>query len=1405
MMGSAAWAADVTANVTKVSVIPSTPVAATATATGIQIIFELKTAATAVDTITYALGGMAAAAADYTAPAGAPTLNTVAGTGQQIVIATLAGSVAGKTFTVTANGITSNTATFTTLANGGLATLSSGSIDVLDGGVSINDGETQAKLIGETVAGGAVTKTLTIKNTATIPLMISTAAVAPATGITCSVAGVAEPKFSVVDPDATAAPDFTSTIYTIPAGSSADFQVKFAPPAGTPAGNYDCVLSIASSATNIAGAPPANSFDFAVRGIVLAAPAAGQAEIDVFDGATELVDNTATAIVLPEVAAGAAIVAKVFTIKNPGTGDLSVTSLTFSPAVPYFTRVDPYPSKILAGGTADFTIRFDPTNALPGIYTTQVVIDSTDSAFQEGIENPFNFPVTITVTGVGPTPEITITDDVGTDIADSAGVTLPSTFADQAVIKTFTLTNDGGIDLDLKSVTISGVNASAFSWAPASGVLPDLLKPAETTDIIVTFLPTATGTYQGLVQIISNDADENPFDIPLTGVAASATKEIDVSETTLGSLQVGDTVDYTATTTAVVGTSVKKTITISNVGGTQLGVSKIAFSSGGEGFTLFATPKNLDPSGGASNSLTFDVTLNATAAGSYQGVVSITNDDTDENPFTFTVVGDVAASLTEPEVMVWEVLPDGTLNEIIDDQTDIVDFSAAIGQSSTKNFKIKNLGGVPLSLEGFASPLPKGFSLVGNFPINVPASSTVDFTLKLDTATAGNYGGAFTFFNDDTDENPFTFPIGAGVTVPAPEIDVLDGTTAIASGTAVPVPFGPTAVGTSVSKIFTVKNTGEADLNLTNLVTFKDGGTGFTINSFNPGPVVKGASTTFTVVLNASASGTYTGTITFGNDDKDENPYTFPVEGVVDTTAPVNEEIEVWDGSPQEITAGTAIQIPDGDTNKVEFPTGTPSVQTFTVKNLGSEVLTLYSLRLPVGFSLQKGVTLSTVAPQQQVSFDVLLDATTDGVYEGSLELFNSDTDETPYDFPLHGIVGNPSAGMDLTVTVVGNGSVTSTPAGINACTSAAPCTAKFQAGDVTLTATPTNATDTVAWSNGCTDMGNKTGKVAVASSTPATCTATISSIVTPTGTDLTVTVVGNGSVTSNPAGINACTSAAPCKGSFAAGGNVTLTATPTNAADTVTWSAGCTGTGNTSTVSIVKDTPATCTATISSVIPTGTDLTVTVVGNGSVTSSSASGINACTSAAPCTAKFYAGDVILTATPTNVTDTVAWSAGCTGTGTVTTVTIVDGTAATCTATIGGVTPTGTDLTVTVVGNGIVTKEPTGETCATSSPDCSVYSVGATVALNAAANTGANFDGWTGACSSEGKKTLILVKMDNAKSCTATFISSTKTQTLTLTKEGSGTGTITSENDELNCGATCTATVPQGNTLKLTAT
>jgi len=776
--------------------------------------------------------------------------------------------------------------------------------------------------------------------------------------------------------------------------------------------------------------------------------------VEMVDGAAPEVDFASAAAPTPQ----GTPVDRVFRITNldPAVA-LNLSGVAFTNNECTITTALPN-QDLAAGASVDFTVRFKATNAgildpvtgLVAPVKCEMIIANSDAD-----EGPFNTIlngyVAATVIPVVNADIEVWEETVGTiEVFDGVVPTTPfqPIFAGATVSRNFVIKNVGTANLDLNSVSITGVNASSFNWAPVTTPFPDFLAPDATATLLVSFSPATVGSFSANLQIFNNalNTNENPFDIPLSGTAMSATKEIQVLDGVTDIVK-GNTVTFTTAPGGVVGTAITKTFTVKNIGGTQLKVDSLKFSTGGTGLKLSSlVATTLDAAGGAKDNLTFTATLEAATAGEFTGTISIANDDTDENPFTFNVTGTILSSLTSPEVMVWEVLKDGSLKEITDEQTEIVDFTAAINTPMSKIFKVKNIGGVVLDLTAL-SPLPKGFSLVGMFPTDVQPGETVQFEVKLNTSTVGAYGGTAEFFSTDVDENPFSFPIGASVNVPAPEVEVLDGTTAIASGTTVPVEFGPTGVGSSVSKIFTVKNTGEADLNLTSLVTFKDGGTGFTINSFNPGPIAKSASTSFTVTLNASASGTYTGTITFGNDDQDENPYTFPIKGVVDTTAPVTEEIEVWDGSPQEITAGTAIPIPDGDTNKVEFPAGTPSIQTFTVKNLGSEVLTLYSLKLPVGFSLQKGVTLSTVAPQQQISFDVILDATTDGVYEGSLELFNSDTDETPYDFPLHGVVGNPSAGTDLTVTVVGNGSITSTPTGIT-CTSAKEptCTAKFQA-----------------------------------------------------------------------------------------------------------------------------------------------------------------------------------------------------------------------------------------------------------------------------------------------------------------------------------------------------------------------
>ena len=124
-----------------------------------------------------------------------------------------------------------------------------------------------------------------------------------------------------------------------------------------------------------------------------------------------------------------------------------------------------------------------------------------------------------------------------------------------------------------------------------------------------------------------------------------------------------------------------------------------------------------------------------------------------------------------------------------------------------------------------------------------------------------------------------------------PEMDVSGLGTSIPDGDTTPqaaddTDFGTVAVaGGTNANTFTITNSGSAPLNLTGtstpLVTI--GGTNaadFTLTSDASTPVLPGGgTTTFTVTFDPSAAGVRTATISIANDDSDENPYDFAIQG----------------------------------------------------------------------------------------------------------------------------------------------------------------------------------------------------------------------------------------------------------------------------------------------------------------------------------------------------------------------------------------------------------------------------------------------------------------------------------------------------------------------------------------------
>lgn len=86
-------------------------------------------------------------------------------------------------------------------------------------------------------------------------------------------------------------------------------------------------------------------------------------------------------------------------------------------------------------------------------------------------------------------------------------------------IQIFTLRNTGTGALTNLDATIDGPNAADFILAKAG--LGTTLVPGDATTLTVVFDPTVTGSLTATLHITSNDPDENPFDIALTGTGTA--------------------------------------------------------------------------------------------------------------------------------------------------------------------------------------------------------------------------------------------------------------------------------------------------------------------------------------------------------------------------------------------------------------------------------------------------------------------------------------------------------------------------------------------------------------------------------------------------------------------------------------------------------------------------------------------------------------------------------------------------------------------------------------------------------------------------------------------------------------------------------------------------------------------
>jgi len=430
----------------------------------------------------------------------------------------------------------------------------------------------------------------------------------------------------------------------------------------------------------------------------------------------------------------------------------------------------------------------------------------------------------------------------------------------------------------------------------------------------------------------------------------------------------------------------------------------------------FQLSELLNPAAGPWVQNAFDDDGDFSPGGGYEANISVAGSAT-PNFIDFLPL----VSPPSPEIAVTGAslnIDDGDASPRTADGTDFG--SVTQGTSVDRVFRVHNTGTAPLSISALTPPT--GFSIVDSLPSSIPAGGFDDFTVRMNTASAGAKSGDVIITSNDTSEASFNFRLTGTVTAaetPAPEIAVSGGGVTIDDGDPTPsladrTDFGVADQGAVVDRVFRVNNTGTAPLSISAVTSPP----GFSIVEPLSSLIAAGDFDDFTVRLNTASAGPKAGDIVITNNDGNEASFNFRISGSVNAAPTMAPEITV---------SGNGVNIDDGDL-AMDFVAGTdfgPVVQgtvvdhVFRVSNTGTAPLSISGIALPSGFTAVEPLS-SSIAAGNFDDFTVRIDTSTTGPKTGDIIINNNDASEASFNFRVGGnVVSAPVNRPDLTASNV--------------------------------------------------------------------------------------------------------------------------------------------------------------------------------------------------------------------------------------------------------------------------------------------------------------------------------------------------------------------------------------------------
>jgi hypothetical protein len=363
--------------------------------------------------------------------------------------------------------------------------------------------------------------------------------------------------------------------------------------------------------------------------------------------------------------------------------------------------------------------------------------------------------------------------------------------------------------------------------------------------------------------------------------------------------------NHTKFGSVVLNGTVTRTFTIRNVGCSDLVLTgSPEVSIGGANPSYFAVTVQPSPNDLEScEEVTFSIKYTGSAYGLHTATVSIANNSTGQNPFTFAISGATSPMLMQVRGNAVPI-PDGDVTPMPQDWTDfgIVSYNS----NRSRTFYVHNIGAGSLVLSGSPRVQLSG-SGADKFTVTLQPASPISggqskgFSIRFDATAIGDFYATVSIESNDLGANPYTFTIRG--TVLPPDIYVTGNNITIENGDDSPqtadfTDFASRAVGSTTTFSYYVRNQAGGGLLFLNglpRATISGPGAGmFLIASQPVASISPGGNSLLRISYKPTAIGTYTATITIPNNDPNKDPYTFNVRGTTPGAMPfwgVNEEM----------------------------------------------------------------------------------------------------------------------------------------------------------------------------------------------------------------------------------------------------------------------------------------------------------------------------------------------------------------------------------------------------------------------------------------------------------------------------------------------------------------------------------